>query len=61
MLFMMCDIDLGREQKEAIRKEVKERTGEDCLILGHNFVNVCSIPVKKDRATKTRFFHRKKI
>lgn len=48
MLFLNMATSLTGEEKEKIRKEVKERTGEDCCILPPYITRVDSIPVKKD-------------
>lgn len=50
MLFVRMDCDPDREAKEKIRQEIRERTGEDCMLLGPHFISVSSIPVKKDEA-----------
>lgn len=47
VLFTVCLP--STEEKEEIRAEVKERTGEDCLILGPIYRNVLHFNVKKER------------
>lgn len=49
MLFLRTDADLPSKTREALRKEVKELTGEDCVILTCG-LSVERIPVAKDKA-----------
>ena len=50
MLFVFLDCDLNQEDKDYLREQIKENTGENSLILGPHFLKVCQFPVKKDRA-----------
>ena len=50
MLFLKCDVNPSSELKEAIREEIKTKTGEDCVILPGWISWVQNIPVKKERA-----------
>lgn len=54
MLFLFLDCDLDDESKNKLRTDVKERTGEDSLILGPSFLKVCQFPVKKERAASPK-------
>lgn len=40
----------SEEQREKIRMEIKDRTGEECLILGPAYSRVLQLSVKKERA-----------
>ncbi len=48
MLFITCDVDLTRKMREKIRQEVKDRTGEDCVILDGGRFTIQEIAVKRD-------------
>ena len=52
ILFSQCDLDGGA--KEAVREEVKQRTGEDCIILGPEFNNAKKIVSDRERAAHLR-------
>lgn len=54
MLFLFLNCDLDDKSKNKLHAEVKERTGEDSLILGPNFLKVCQFPVKKERAASPK-------
>lgn len=54
MLVLFCKCDVSAEGKDAIRADVKKRTGEDCMILGPEFSDVRHIQVKKERAVSPR-------
>ncbi len=49
MLFLKTEASLSKEEIEAVRSQIKERTGEDCVILTCG-MTVERIPVKKDKA-----------
>ncbi len=50
MLILKTDAVLTKEQKEALRKEVKAHTGEDCIVLDRG-VQVSEIRLKKRAAS----------
>lgn len=52
ILFSQCDLD-GKE-KEAVREEVKQRTGEDCIILGPVFNDAKQVFSANERAAHRR-------
>lgn len=54
MLFLFCQCEVSVEIKEKLRAMVKERTGEDCLILGPPFTDIRSFQVKRDRTVPFR-------
>lgn len=49
MLFLKTDADLSTDAIDMIRNQIKERTGEDCVILPWG-LSVERIPVAKDKA-----------
>lgn len=50
MLFLFCTVHLDEKHKEIVRSRVKERTGEDCMIMEPEFYDVRSFHVKKEEA-----------
>lgn len=50
MLVLFCQADLDEEHMDMIRAKVKEKTGEDCLILGPVFTDIRQIQVQNDGA-----------
>ena len=55
MLFFHTQFDLTKEQKDIIRKQVKEMTGEDSIFIPAGLDFIASIPVKKEeRPRKAR-------
>lgn len=50
MLCLFCRHNLDEAQKEIVRAEVKQKTGEDCLILGPDFYGICFFQGKKEKA-----------
>ncbi len=49
MLVLKTECDLTPEQIEAMRKQIRERTGEDCIILT-NGLTIERLPCAKDEA-----------
>lgn len=56
MLFITCALDISEELKAHFRKEIKEKTGEDCVFMPDFFSDVRSIPVKKEQPLWRRLF-----
>lgn len=50
MLILFCRCNLDAEHKDLLRAQVKERTGEDCLILDPDIVDIRQIQVENERA-----------
>lgn len=48
MFVLRTEYDLTAEQKEILRHEIKERTGEDCIILA-NGLRLESVQIGKKR------------
>ena len=57
MLILKTDAVLTKEQKEALRKEVKAHTGEDCIVLDRG-VQVSEIRLKKEQPLWWRLLRR---
>ncbi len=49
MLFITCDLDLSDKTRELVRKQIYERTGEDCVFLPKGYFAVTRIKVKKEQ------------
>ena len=54
MLFFRCDLELSQEQKDFLRNEIRERTGEDSLFIPSTIEFIQNVPVKKDEAAPRR-------
>lgn len=57
MLILRTDANLAKEQKEALRKEIKAHTGEDCIILDRG-LQVSEIRLKKEQPLWRRLLRR---
>ena len=57
MLVLHTEADLSRETKEVLRREVKNHTGEDCIVLDHG-VKIELVPLKKEQSLWKRLFRR---
>ena len=58
MLFITCTWNIDAEAKEHLRKEIKEKTGEDCIFMPDFFRDVQLIRVKKEQPLWMRLFQR---
>lgn len=54
MLILFSKYDLDRRSKEIVREEIKQRTDEDCIILGPGFNDVKQIFSEKEWAAHRR-------
>lgn len=57
MLVLKTDAKLSGEQKDFLRREIKDRTGEDSIILDSGF-SIERLEVKKEQSLWRRLFRR---
>lgn len=57
MIVLKSPVSVSQSTRELLRKEIKERTGEDCIILGDG-INLERIQVKKEQPLWRRLFWR---
>lgn len=57
MLVLKTDAELSGEQKDFLRREIKDRTGEDSIILDSGF-SIERLEVKKEQPLWRRLFQR---